>query len=195
MKLPSMNPVKSSNVKAVGYMDNDLYVEFHNGGIFRHRNVPADMHKAIMNTDSVGKFYQARIKGFFQGEQVVLPAPAPVKDDNGNPHPMTAGEPAFVDDVYLLGSDKQPSEFILKDNSVLQLGDVVARAFELSGAKTNLEWNSLPGDVLEGYIQNVVDSLDLVVLADTANDKTPPAEGQADGVQEQAEQPADQNAA
>lgn len=69
---PEMTPVKSSNIKAVGY-DKDgqvLHVQFLNGSHYTHAGVsPAD-HTALASAESVGKHYNANIKGKFAHTKV-----------------------------------------------------------------------------------------------------------------------------
>ncbi|WP_442806583.1 KTSC domain-containing protein [Streptomyces sp. NBC_01022] len=43
-------PVRSTNVRSVGYSQAErvLEVAFPSGGVYRHDNVPADVHSALM---------------------------------------------------------------------------------------------------------------------------------------------------
>jgi hypothetical protein len=69
---PEMTPVKSSNLKAVGY-DKDgqvLHVQFLNGSHYSHAGVSPDHHAALMAAESVGKHYNANIKGKFAHTKV-----------------------------------------------------------------------------------------------------------------------------
>lgn len=70
MTLPSMTKLKSTNIDAVGYRDGDLYVRFHDGAVYKHAAVDADIHKAMLATDSPGKFYHGRIKGKFVSDKL-----------------------------------------------------------------------------------------------------------------------------
>lgn len=72
-----------------------------------------------------------------------------------------APAPQTEDDTTLVGSSVQPSTFKLADGTELQLGDVVRRAYEASGMATAKEWNDLPGETQEHFIQAEVDKLDL----------------------------------
>lgn len=64
MKSPALVPVKSSNIAAVGYHDGKLHVQFKGGGkVYVYAGVPADVHMAMMASDSVGRFLAANIKG------------------------------------------------------------------------------------------------------------------------------------
>ena len=57
-------PVRSSNVRSVGYSEAErvLEVSFHNGGLYRYNNVPADVHAALMTSPSKGSFLARFIK-------------------------------------------------------------------------------------------------------------------------------------
>ncbi|MET8881796.1 KTSC domain-containing protein [Streptomyces rubiginosohelvolus] len=46
----------SSNVRAVGYEDHVLEVEFLSGGLYRYSGVPADLHTRLMQASSKGRF-------------------------------------------------------------------------------------------------------------------------------------------
>lgn len=58
-------PVRSSNVRSVGYskVDRVLEVAFHSGGLYRYENVPVDVHAALMASPSKGGFLAQFIKG------------------------------------------------------------------------------------------------------------------------------------
>ena len=60
-------PVSSSNLRSVGY-DPDtaiLEIEFHNGGIYRYSNVPAQVHHGLMRAASHGQYFHQSIKGVY----------------------------------------------------------------------------------------------------------------------------------
>ncbi|MFE1541663.1 MULTISPECIES: KTSC domain-containing protein [Streptomyces] len=48
--------MSSSNVRAVGYEDRVLEVEFHSGGVYRYSGVSADLHIRLMHAPSKGRF-------------------------------------------------------------------------------------------------------------------------------------------
>ena len=52
-----MKPVKSSNIKAVGYdkETNSLHVIFLSGGVYEYLGVPERVHALLMASDSIGK--------------------------------------------------------------------------------------------------------------------------------------------
>lgn len=58
-------PVTSSNLAEVGY-DYELEtleVQFTHGGVYQYFNVPPFMHDRLMSADSLGRFFNAEIKG------------------------------------------------------------------------------------------------------------------------------------
>lgn len=61
---------------------------------------------------------------------------------------------------HLVGSNVQPASFILKDDSIVTLGEVVAKAHETSNLSIQA-WNELPEDQREKFIADQVSTLDL----------------------------------
>lgn len=61
-----LTPVKSSNIKAVGYdaSTKTLAVEFP-GGVYHFNDVPADVHAGLVGAESVGKYFASNIRGKF----------------------------------------------------------------------------------------------------------------------------------
>ncbi|NDZ73729.1 KTSC domain-containing protein [Streptomyces sp. SID10362] len=64
--------VRSSNVRSVGYSQQDrvLEVAFHSGGVYRYDGVPADVHTALMAAPSKGSFLARFIKGRYEHRRV-----------------------------------------------------------------------------------------------------------------------------
>lgn len=58
-------PVESSSIKAVGYAEGTLYIQFTSGSVYCYKDVPADMFVKLINADSVGHFFAAEIKPHF----------------------------------------------------------------------------------------------------------------------------------
>jgi hypothetical protein len=58
-------PVRSSNVRSVGYSPAErvLEIAFHSGRLYRYESVPADVHAALMASPSKGGFVARFIKG------------------------------------------------------------------------------------------------------------------------------------
>lgn len=58
-------PVRSSNLKSVGYDRTSLVleIEFYDGSIYQYNGVPEDMHAALMTAPSLGSFLHKHIEG------------------------------------------------------------------------------------------------------------------------------------
>jgi hypothetical protein len=56
--------VKSSNIKSVGYdaETRTLEVEFLSGGIYQHTDISPEQHRALIESESPGKFYNATFR-------------------------------------------------------------------------------------------------------------------------------------
>lgn len=65
-------PVTSSNLAEVGYDPEleTLEVLFKHGGVYKYFNVPAFMHERLMAADSLGRFFNAEIKGRYPETKV-----------------------------------------------------------------------------------------------------------------------------
>lgn len=59
-------PVESSNIKAIGYEDDMVDIQFLNGGTYRYYNVSADVYVKLFNSESKGKFFHKEIKGKYE---------------------------------------------------------------------------------------------------------------------------------
>ena len=59
-----LHPVKSSNIKAVGYdpATKTLRVQFHSSGSYDFHQVAEHHHGKLMQADSPGKYFQAHIR-------------------------------------------------------------------------------------------------------------------------------------
>lgn len=60
----NMTPVESSNVVAIGYDDNTLYVKY-SSGMYKYDNVPKEVAEKLFNADSKGRFMNDYIKGSY----------------------------------------------------------------------------------------------------------------------------------
>lgn len=76
----SLTPVKSSNIKAVGYdpQSRALTVEFHSGAQHRYDDVPPEHHQGLIEADSVGKYFHANVRSAFKS--------TPLGEDNEADH-------------------------------------------------------------------------------------------------------------
>lgn len=65
-----MQPVKSSNIAAIGHEGDELRVEFKNGNTYRFPEVSREEFDALVSAESVGKaFNKAGFRG--NGKKVV----------------------------------------------------------------------------------------------------------------------------
>ena len=64
--------VDSSAVVSVGYdrKSKTLEIEFPSGHVYQYFDVPADEHKALLNADSLGQYFNAEIKDCYSCVQV-----------------------------------------------------------------------------------------------------------------------------
>ena len=68
---PKMQPVESSNVRAIGYTPGpdgrpgNLYAQFTSGTVYVYADVPADMWEALRDAPSKGSFLAKNIRGVF----------------------------------------------------------------------------------------------------------------------------------
>ena len=64
-------PVKSSNIEAIAWVPGAgdvrgfLFVRFIKSGVYHYIDVPKDLFEEMLNADSVGSFFAARIKNEF----------------------------------------------------------------------------------------------------------------------------------
>lgn len=59
--------VTSDNLAEVGYdpESETLEIQFRRGGVYQYYNVPAFIHERLMAADSLGRFFNAEIKGHY----------------------------------------------------------------------------------------------------------------------------------
>jgi hypothetical protein len=67
-----MQPVKSSNVRAVGYDEENktLTVEFRSGGIYQYPGVPPEMYADLLAAESVGRFVSQVVRAGRKGMKI-----------------------------------------------------------------------------------------------------------------------------
>ena len=70
MKLPTMTPVQSSNLAALGYDANGLFVAFRNGSTYRYPSVPREVYEGALEAPSVGSWFAGAIRGRYEGSKV-----------------------------------------------------------------------------------------------------------------------------
>lgn len=63
-----LKPVKSTNIKAVGYDQDtsELQVEFQGGGLYAYDSVPLDVYRDLTEAHSVGGYFHKNIKDVYK---------------------------------------------------------------------------------------------------------------------------------
>lgn len=61
-------PVASSNIAAVGYdaASQTLTIEFRSGGTYEFYDVPEPVHQGLMQSGSLGTYFQSQIRGRYR---------------------------------------------------------------------------------------------------------------------------------
>lgn len=71
---PELHPVDSSLIAAVGYDEllKDLAVQFKRGGetIYLYEEVPPEVYREMMVSDSIGRFFLAKIKHVYRFKKI-----------------------------------------------------------------------------------------------------------------------------
>lgn len=64
--------VKSTFLKSVGYdpEKHRMELEFCDGDCFCYNNIPPRLHKDLMESDSLGKFFLKKVKPFHEGKRI-----------------------------------------------------------------------------------------------------------------------------
>jgi hypothetical protein len=64
--------VDSTTMRSVGFEANRriLEIEFDSGAIYRYLGVPASVHKALMNAESKGRYFNQQIRDVYTYVQV-----------------------------------------------------------------------------------------------------------------------------
>lgn len=60
-----MIEVESSNIAAIGYKNNTLFVNFKNGSLYSYDGVEKELFEEMLKSDSKGKFLNREIKGIY----------------------------------------------------------------------------------------------------------------------------------
>ena len=65
-------PVRSSNIKSIGYDEETkvLEVEFHDGSVYQYYSVPASVHQGLMAAASHGNYFHKHIRDEYRCRQV-----------------------------------------------------------------------------------------------------------------------------
>ena len=72
MPQPEMNPVVSGNLASWGYDSSteELYIEFHSGGLYVYSGVPTDIAEGLREAPSKGQYHRDFIKGIYPYQRV-----------------------------------------------------------------------------------------------------------------------------
>ena len=68
--------VESSQIKSIGYEPTGdstrgtLEIEFTNGAVYQYADVPAETHKALMEAESIGRYFNKFLKFGYQYKRV-----------------------------------------------------------------------------------------------------------------------------
>lgn len=65
--LPTLVPVQSSNMAAVGYRDDELVIEFKNGRRYVYSGVPREVYEGLMYAESKGRFFNENVRKAYVG--------------------------------------------------------------------------------------------------------------------------------
>ena len=65
-------PVKSRILRSVGYDDTakNLEIEFQNGLIYQFSDVPPKIHKELMRSEPIGKYFTDKVRTKFHSKQL-----------------------------------------------------------------------------------------------------------------------------
>ncbi len=61
----ALTPVESSHIDAIGHHRGDLIIRFSGGKRYAYKDVPKDVHDDMLKAESVGRFFQSKIKGIY----------------------------------------------------------------------------------------------------------------------------------
>ena len=65
-----LKKVKSSNIDSVGYENENLYIQYQSGAIYKYKNVPKVIYESLMDSDSKGRYMNSSIKTKFEYEKL-----------------------------------------------------------------------------------------------------------------------------
>ena len=65
-----LRKVKSSNIDSVGYENENLYIQYQSGAIYKYKNVPKIIYESLMDSDSKGRYMNSSIKTKFEYERL-----------------------------------------------------------------------------------------------------------------------------
>lgn len=65
-----MKKVASSSIRAIGYENGVLQIEFHTKGTYRYYNVPLYVYNELMSAPSLGAYVSQRINPAFKAHKI-----------------------------------------------------------------------------------------------------------------------------
>lgn len=65
-----LRKVKSSNIESVGYENENLYIQYQSGAIYKYKNVPKVIYESLIDSDSKGRFMNSKIKNKYLFERL-----------------------------------------------------------------------------------------------------------------------------
>lgn len=65
-----LKKVKSSNIDSVGYENENLYIQYQSGAIYKYKNVPKVIYESLIDSDSKGRFMNSEIKNKYLFERL-----------------------------------------------------------------------------------------------------------------------------
>ena len=65
-----LKKVKSSNIDSVGYENENLYIQYQSGVIYKYKNVPKVIYESLIDSDSKGRFMNSEIKNKYLFERL-----------------------------------------------------------------------------------------------------------------------------
>lgn len=64
--------VESSNISAVGYANDSLFVQYKNGSMYLYNKVPKKVYEELLKAESKGRFVNESIKGKYEYNKVAV---------------------------------------------------------------------------------------------------------------------------
>ena len=58
-------PVRSSDLKSVGYLDSILEIEFRSGGVYQYHGVPEHVYTRLMSAPSKGRYFHRAVRSVY----------------------------------------------------------------------------------------------------------------------------------
>lgn len=65
-----LREVLSSNIKKIGYENNELIVEYLSGAQYRYEEVPETVFNELLEAESKGRFMNSNIKGKYKFRKI-----------------------------------------------------------------------------------------------------------------------------